>query len=293
MLSNFSFLDDLIPKEEYQSPLSSAEIDKLKQEEAVDTLKEGMTTEEKEEFVEAEKSFSKMDMSTVQWSTVERSKQYNCVIVNRQIMGQGGMPLVYHKKLQAETIEIAKENNGHLIRADKGIIDFLKVSDLKDCSVILVHRAKSLKQILDQQRRDLWAESEKDKVPRQISIVYSNSTVKNFTLVADSTDRNETIGKIYEILNGVKTEHEPVSVFEDNKFIVFPSKYIFGLGNLEVINAIGIIERECDRLRAGEGKPPIGANKYFVCNQDEPYAQELLRVILKGEDKKQSQSTKE
>lgn len=27
-------------------------------------------------------------------------------------------------------------------------------------------------------------------------------------------------------------------------------------------------------------------NKYYVCNQDEPYADEVLQVILAGEDKK-------
>ncbi len=32
----------------------------------------------------------------------------------------------------------------------------------------------------------------------------------------------------------------------------------------------------------------IPKNKYYVCNQDEPYAEEVLRVILNGEEKKQN-----
>ncbi|OEU68668.1 MAG: hypothetical protein BA863_16505 [Desulfovibrio sp. S3730MH75] len=30
----------------------------------------------------------------------------------------------------------------------------------------------------------------------------------------------------------------------------------------------------------------IPHNRYYVCNQDEPYADEVLRIILEGEDKK-------
>ncbi len=32
--------------------------------------------------------------------------------------------------------------------------------------------------------------------------------------------------------------------------------------------------------------------KYYVCNQDEPYAQEVLDVILKGEKEKEKQKNK-
>jgi hypothetical protein len=28
-------------------------------------------------------------------------------------------------------------------------------------------------------------------------------------------------------------------------------------------------------------------NKYYVCNQDEPYASEVFKIISKGEDKKE------
>jgi len=28
-------------------------------------------------------------------------------------------------------------------------------------------------------------------------------------------------------------------------------------------------------------------NKYYVCNQDEPYASEIFKIISKGEDKKE------
>lgn len=37
--------------------------------------------------------------------------------------------------------------------------------------------------------------------------------------------------------------------------------------------------------RAQEGKQPF--NKYYVCNIDEPYSEEVLKAILKGEEEKE------
>lgn len=54
-------------------------------------------------------------------------------------------------------------------------------------------------------------------------------------------------------------------------------KYIDQIPFNTVVKAIG-------NMRETEGKPRF--NKYIVCNQDEPHAEEVWQTILKGEDAK-------
>jgi hypothetical protein len=64
----------------------------------------------------------------------------------------------------------------------------------------------------------------------------------------------------------------------EEKFFVINLKHINELHPLlrdDAHNALDYI----DRL--------IPNNEYYVCNQDEPYADEVLRVILEGEEAKQ------
>lgn len=42
--------------------------------------------------------------------------------------------------------------------------------------------------------------------------------------------------------------------------------------------------------RAGRKPRPI--NKYYVCNQDEPYAKEVINIILGGEERKAKKKRK-
>lgn len=268
---NFSFLDDMLKPPE--------DVQKLKDEQAIEEL-------QSEEFAEAKKTFSKLDMSTLDYSKVIKNKQYNCIIVQRQVMGQDGMPLLYHRDLQAQTIEIAKENNGHLGRADKVIPDYLKVSQLTDCPVILVHKKKSTDQILAQQKIDRMRQRENNKKVIFASVQYDNGTYKHFKMPAERDALKVELGLF-------DPESSPVSVYQENRYVVFPSKYIFGgTGGMEVINAIGIIERHVNAEREKENKLPIGASKYYVCNADEPYSEKVLQTILHGEDSKLRNKTK-
>lgn len=60
--------------------------------------------------------------------------------------------------------------------------------------------------------------------------------------------------------------------FED-KFLVINKKYL------------GMIPPSI-RPMLKEAMKRVPVNRYYVCNQDEPYAQGVIDVILRGEDEK-------
>lgn len=54
-------------------------------------------------------------------------------------------------------------------------------------------------------------------------------------------------------------------------------------------NQIGYLDEILNIIAAGrkkDGKKPI--NSYYICNIDEPYANEVNKVILKGESEKRN-----
>lgn len=67
------------------------------------------------------------------------------------------------------------------------------------------------------------------------------------------------------------------------KFLVFNISdviHYLNSGEITMLTALhGKIENS--RIRNGEN-----VNSYWVCNQDEPYADEIIQIILQGEDKK-------
>lgn len=66
--------------------------------------------------------------------------------------------------------------------------------------------------------------------------------------------------------------------YQEGKFIVINKK------NLKKLN-----EAQHFYLTLLLGKLEDG-NKYYVVNQDEPYAEEVLNIILKGEEGKEKES---
>lgn len=60
---------------------------------------------------------------------------------------------------------------------------------------------------------------------------------------------------------------------EENKYFVIPRKYLEGIEQ-ETINKI-----TNHALKKGFNLK----NKYYVCNQDEPYAHKIIETILEGE----------
>ena len=76
--------------------------------------------------------------------------------------------------------------------------------------------------------------------------------------------------------------------FEDDKFIVLPTKYVEQMPSTLKTQLAYV----CDRVRTlrsdakGEYTP---VPKYYVCNQDEPYAQDVLNTILLGEERKEAE----
>jgi len=66
----------------------------------------------------------------------------------------------------------------------------------------------------------------------------------------------------------------------EEKFIVLNLKHLNNQDNS--------IKRELSNILS---KLKMPDNKYYVCNQDEPYAQEVINIILKGEKEKCSSQT--
>jgi hypothetical protein len=72
--------------------------------------------------------------------------------------------------------------------------------------------------------------------------------------------------------------------YEPDKFIVINRKHLKNSSESRIKaiqtcidNLIGVLNYEAD----------YPDNKYYVCNQDEPYAQKVLDVILEGEKEKE------
>jgi len=68
----------------------------------------------------------------------------------------------------------------------------------------------------------------------------------------------------------------------EEKFIIINKRH---LEELEKINdhkfAVWIFKRSLTLL-----SPFLPKNKYYICNQDEPYAKKIIQTILRGEDEK-------
>ena len=92
---------------------------------------------------------------------------------------------------------------------------------------------------------------------------------------------NELLAK----LNIVKGEYEMVKYEE--KFLVINWKYLnidLNKHNDEEVEALLDFTNALKKLHNLSLIPK--ENKYYVCNQDEPYSQQVIDVILAGEDAK-------
>jgi len=80
-------------------------------------------------------------------------------------------------------------------------------------------------------------------------------------------------------------KEKPIANKEVEKYLIFKSEDINNLrGNKEFRCALETIIRYYHGYRDKHGKSI--RNKYIVCNQDEPYAENVWRIILEGEYKK-------
>lgn len=77
-----------------------------------------------------------------------------------------------------------------------------------------------------------------------------------------------------------------MAVFEEDKFIVIPTKYLGQLTQTAYLQLVRVLDR-VSNLRAAAGKRE--AAKYYVVNRDEPYAEDVLNIILLGEERKEKQ----
>ncbi len=69
----------------------------------------------------------------------------------------------------------------------------------------------------------------------------------------------------------------------EEKFIVFNKKDLVGLpkDQLNLLTNIDV-QVQLSRSKRGANQFP----KYYVCNQDEPYAQKVIDIIIAGENAK-------
>ena len=71
--------------------------------------------------------------------------------------------------------------------------------------------------------------------------------------------------------------------FQDDKFIVIPTKYLSLLAST-VRGQLNYVLNRVRALRVSQGKGHHPG--YYVVRRDEPYANEVLKMILKGEEEK-------
>lgn len=63
---------------------------------------------------------------------------------------------------------------------------------------------------------------------------------------------------------------------------LIPIKDVRYLSPLDFDTLSDMIDR-IDEYRKLDKRPPLSANKYIICNQDEPYAERVWQTILQGE----------
>ena len=73
--------------------------------------------------------------------------------------------------------------------------------------------------------------------------------------------------------------------YDPDKFIMITTKDLLELPK-QMQNTLQEICVWVEIARRERGADPYP--KYYVCNQDEPYAQEVLRIILDGEKEKEA-----
>ena len=74
--------------------------------------------------------------------------------------------------------------------------------------------------------------------------------------------------------------------FEDDKFLVLPTKYIQIL-SMTMRGQLTYIANRVQTLRQNSSRGDHPG--YYVCSRDEPYAEDVLNEILRGEERKTKQ----
>lgn len=76
----------------------------------------------------------------------------------------------------------------------------------------------------------------------------------------------------------------------EEKFVVFNIKDIDEYLSTSSKANLVLMEKAIQLGREKDGKK--GVNNYYVCNQDEPYAQQVIDIILAGETEKENNEIK-
>jgi hypothetical protein len=187
-----------------------------------------------------------------------------------------------------------------------------------DLSVLLVENFKNVKDyrcvsvdglILSESELPVFYHKDLDSEVQAITRLYNKSLVHRGDKALDKLMKlGFTLQHKVLIAFKKKKSHLPkLGSFEDmkstlltdlekeNKYLVIPRKYLDKLPvNIvkEFMMSLTILESEIDKVRKDEKKPPFCTNKYYVVNQDEPYANLVWQRIAMGEKEKLKQRLK-
>ena len=75
--------------------------------------------------------------------------------------------------------------------------------------------------------------------------------------------------------------------YEKDKFLVIPTKYLPRMSRT-IRFQLKYILTQLESIRRRDGNENMRP-EYYVVNQDEPYADQVLDIILAGEDEKEAQ----
>ena len=73
---------------------------------------------------------------------------------------------------------------------------------------------------------------------------------------------------------------------DDDKFIVIPKETMERL-SMTARGQLGYMMSQINTMREKDAGGPVPSPRYYVVNQDEPYADEVLNTILLGEKRKE------
>ena len=79
-----------------------------------------------------------------------------------------------------------------------------------------------------------------------------------------------------------------MAAFEEDRFVVIPRKYVERL-SMTARLALTQMVRQVRAMREQDAGEPVPYSKYYVVNRDEPYAEDVLNIILLGEERKEKQ----
>lgn len=208
---------------------------------------------------------------------LQKPKDYLCIVHKGQVISQGEMPILFPKQMKEYCRNVALELEGsypfkvtHIRRADKVFKALIKLGFTNAHKVVIFMQKGGELKVINKPK-----EVEMPNAIKEIIIVYKDGK-KSLSIDPDDRKVNEIINTIKPVIN-ITTELKP------NSHVVFKRSYILGAPP-NIAGCLSTVEDFIITCREQEGKPI--APSYCVVNMDEPYAQQVLQLILEQESLK-------